>query len=364
MLALGTDSGGSIRIPAACCGIVGFKPTYDSSPPGCFPLAPSYDHVGPMARTVEECVELLRALVAGLHAARAGLARRDPRGVAWPDEADPLVRERVREAAGHFPRSASRRLAVPDRREPRSSCARSRMSTASSSPENGELYGEEIAVKIERCLAVIGRRSRNGPSRRASSTANAAWSSSTGSTCWSLRRCSASRPATGIGDLALRERLIANTFPFNTLGWPALALPCGPRRGRAPGLGPAGRETGHGRAGSGGRQPAGIPHLRDSRTGEAADNHIERCCVPPYLPPSVSACSHSLPPRRRRSLSEVPRRRICTASCCAPTSRSTTPSPARRPSPGIPSPARFATSSSSRRARASARAGSSTRRAG
>ena len=49
-LALGTDSGGSIRIPASWCGIVGFKPTYGLVPTdGCFPLAPSYDHVGPMA---------------------------------------------------------------------------------------------------------------------------------------------------------------------------------------------------------------------------------------------------------------------------------------------------------------------------
>src|SRR6266542_6752943 len=55
--ALGTDSGGSIRIPAACCGIVGFKPTYGLVPlDGCFPLASSFDHVGPMARTVADCV--------------------------------------------------------------------------------------------------------------------------------------------------------------------------------------------------------------------------------------------------------------------------------------------------------------------
>ena len=69
---------------------------------------------------------------------------------------------------------------------------------------------------------------RSGPSRRESSTTNAAWSSSTGSTSCVTPTLQCVAPPTGIGDLALRERLIANTLPFNTLGWPALALPCGP----------------------------------------------------------------------------------------------------------------------------------------
>ncbi|MEO8006526.1 MAG: amidase [Betaproteobacteria bacterium] len=54
-VAVGTCTGGSIRLPAACCGIVGFKPTYDAVPrTGVYPLAWSLDHIGPIVRNVED----------------------------------------------------------------------------------------------------------------------------------------------------------------------------------------------------------------------------------------------------------------------------------------------------------------------
>jgi aspartyl-tRNA(Asn)/glutamyl-tRNA(Gln) amidotransferase subunit A len=60
--AMGTDTGGSIRYPAFCCGIVGLKATYGRvSRAGVFPLSWSLDHTGPMTRTVKDCALLLQA---------------------------------------------------------------------------------------------------------------------------------------------------------------------------------------------------------------------------------------------------------------------------------------------------------------
>lgn len=61
--ALGSDTGGSIRLPAALCGIVGFKPTYGALPTGgVIPLAWSLDHAGPMCRSVEDVRLMLAAM--------------------------------------------------------------------------------------------------------------------------------------------------------------------------------------------------------------------------------------------------------------------------------------------------------------
>jgi aspartyl-tRNA(Asn)/glutamyl-tRNA(Gln) amidotransferase subunit A len=65
---LGTDTGGSIRIPAAFCGVSGLMPTFGRVPKsGCTPLGYSLDHIGPLARSAADCAAMLQVL-AGYHA--------------------------------------------------------------------------------------------------------------------------------------------------------------------------------------------------------------------------------------------------------------------------------------------------------
>lgn len=62
--AIGTDTAGSIRVPSACCGIVGFKPSYDNLPRhGVMDLAPTLDHVGPLGRAVADTAALFAAML-------------------------------------------------------------------------------------------------------------------------------------------------------------------------------------------------------------------------------------------------------------------------------------------------------------
>ena len=62
-MALGCDQGGSVRLPACWCGIVGMKPTYGLVPyTGILGLDNNLDHCGPMARTVHDCALLLEVV--------------------------------------------------------------------------------------------------------------------------------------------------------------------------------------------------------------------------------------------------------------------------------------------------------------
>jgi aspartyl-tRNA(Asn)/glutamyl-tRNA(Gln) amidotransferase subunit A len=100
-MATGTDTGGSIRIPASYCGTVGLKPTYDRvSRLGVRPLGLSLDHVGPLTRTVRDAAVTFAAMAPSTPA--EGL--RHPLRIGLPenfyfDQVDPEVRSAVRAAA-------------------------------------------------------------------------------------------------------------------------------------------------------------------------------------------------------------------------------------------------------------------------
>ncbi|MGY2047335.1 amidase [Methylobacterium sp. JK268] len=114
-VAIGTDTGGSVRIPASLNGVVGFKPTARRVPlAGAFPLSPSLDSIGPLARTVAACAAA-DAVMAGEEplplapAALADLRIGVPRGLLFT-ETDPGVAASFEEALGTLGRAGARIL--------------------------------------------------------------------------------------------------------------------------------------------------------------------------------------------------------------------------------------------------------------
>ena len=100
-LALGTDTGGSVRIPAAYCGVVGLKPSYGLLPlEGVFPLSPSCDHAGTLTATVAGAADLLATL--------AGPGPSDPAGPDGPAMFTVgVLGRRAGRPVGHAARSAT-----------------------------------------------------------------------------------------------------------------------------------------------------------------------------------------------------------------------------------------------------------------
>jgi len=250
--AIGTDTAGSIREPAALCGCVGIKPTFGRvSGRGVISLSWSLDHVGPLAATVEDAAIVLQA-VAGYDAGDitscdvavtdyVGALRDDIRtlrvGVAREYFFDDLDAE-VASAMEHALRGLATlvaevkevRLEVPTDRALQA--AESYAYHASSVGENPELYQAETVRRIrsgEKVSAAeyILRRRELDEARRNIGRVFADVDL--------LVTPTMPMPAPAIAELranpeALRPaelRLLRNTRPFNVWGLPAISLPCG-----------------------------------------------------------------------------------------------------------------------------------------
>jgi aspartyl-tRNA(Asn)/glutamyl-tRNA(Gln) amidotransferase subunit A len=254
--ALGSDTAGSIRQPAAYCGIVGFKPTYGLvSMHGVIPLSWSLDHVGPMARTVADAALLLQA-IAGYDSEDITSVRMDvPKygaalrlrpasvrlGVArdfFFEGLDPEIQAAINGALSVLEKLTAGitevALSARTQEELRSTvrAAEAYAYHAEFIAKSPELYQPETLARLHPgadigTTAYIQARRQLDRTRRdigqVFRTVDAIVTPT--SPILPLAITEFSRDRNGSADFLVRN--IQNTSPFNVYGWPTISIPCG-----------------------------------------------------------------------------------------------------------------------------------------
>lgn len=224
-IGLGTDTGGSIRIPAACCAVSGFKPTHGVVPlEGCFPLAPSFDHAGPLARDVAGCAEAMCDLAEiepggpeHLSEVRAGLI--------WTEHADRPVAEVVEQAARRAGVGGRPDLDLPDDVQTvfRAEVAEVHRELFAA---HRDLYGPNAVEKIGSSMEITSDEARASATRRDEFDA-ALEGAFGGLDVLVAPTLPIVPPRADVDEIDVREAMTLLTFPFDATGSPALAIPCG-----------------------------------------------------------------------------------------------------------------------------------------
>lgn len=241
-MATGTDTGGSIRIPASYCGITGLKPTYGRvSRRGVLPLAFSLDHVGPLGSCVEDCALALNAMadgsfhlpVADLKGVRAGVPSKF-----YFDRVDPEVLRAIQGAISELERAGASIsfLRVPDPEEMNAAARVVQLAETAALYANHTdptLFGEDVWALIQQGKAISGHEYVNGQRIRTlfRREFDRLWREIdvlvTPATPVAAPRLD--EKTVRIGDVQEDTRMASTRFAraINFLGEPAIAMPCG-----------------------------------------------------------------------------------------------------------------------------------------